>query len=281
MTPFRFAFRSLLYFVSAVLTITITLVLTASAVQAGKVTVKIVSRPAQAAAVAGWSQQLTVDATAALTGKPLAPGVTVPIWIGVNFAKHHIIPQTYLQAAAGLALLSDAGTQALRDRLVTSIRAISAGPAGGPPLAWNLGPVVWAPINLFEGPDGFYREDDPGEGGETKKPKSFDQARWALLQTALTSLTTGGKMAPSVYTTSTDYLNKMQKGGKTGFTMIVEAFEGLATYQRGQPGVSPFARTDWIDRSNQTINLDNLIVYVNSQVVARLAQARKQAYHLR
>ncbi|WP_299860400.1 hypothetical protein [uncultured Hoeflea sp.] len=257
------------------------LLMSAAAAHAGKITIQIVARPAQAAAVAGWSAQLEADAGAALAGKEMAPGVTVPIWIGVNFAKHHIIPQTYLQAVAGLAITSTAGNQGQRDRLVTAIRTISAGPAGGPPGQWNLGPVVWAPINLFEGPDGFYRSDDPGEGGETKKPKTFDQLRWSLLQDALKSLTNGGIMAPKSYTTTTDYLNKMQKGGKTGFEIIVEAFEALAAYRGGQAGVSPFSTTDWVGQGNRPIDLEDLIVYVNNLVVARLSQKMKNAYHLR
>lgn len=261
--------------------IALILLMSAAAAHAGKITIQIVARPAQAAAVAGWSAQLEADAGTALAGEEMAPGVTVPIWIGVNFAKHHIIPQTYLQAVAGLAITSTAGNQGQRDRLVTAIRTISAGPAGGPPGQWNLGPVVWAPINLFEGPDGFYRSDDPGEGGETKKPKSFDELRWSLLQNALKSLTNGGIMAPKSYTTSTDYLNKMQKGGKTGFEIIVEAFEALAAYRGGQPDVSPFSITDWVGQGNRPINLKDLIVYVNSLVVARLSQKMKNAYHLR
>lgn len=277
MRPIQFLFRMLLSLASAIIISAFSL----TAAQAGKVTIKIVPRPAQAAAVAGWSPQLTVDVAAALAGKALAPGVTNATWTGRNFAKHHIIPQTYLQAVAGLALLSDVGNPNLRDRLVTAIRAISAGVAGGPPAPWNLGPVVWAPINLFEGPDGYYRDDDPGEGGEKKRPRSFPLARWNLLQTALTSLNDGGKMTAQAYTSTTGHLNKMQKGGKTRFAMIVEAFEGLASYQGGQPGVSPFDRTDWVDTSNNHIVVADLIVYLNSEVVARLARAKKNAYHLR
>ncbi|MEM5473938.1 hypothetical protein WNZ14_19605 [Hoeflea sp. AS60] len=277
MTSLQFLYRLLLPMISAA----VISALAVTAAQAEKVTVKIVPRPAQAAAVTGWSPQLNTDVAAALTGKALAAGVTNATWTGRNFAKHHIIPQTYLQAAAGLALLNTVGDQSLRDRLVAAIRTISAGAAGGPPAAWNLGPVVWAPINLFEGPDGFYRSDDPGEGGEKTRPRSFDQTRWTLLQTALKSLENAGKMTAQAYTSSTDYLNKMQKGGKTGFGIIVEAFEGLANFQGGQAGVSAFARTDWVDNSSNTFVVADLIVYLNSQVVAQLSGAKKNAYHLR
>ncbi len=277
MRPLQFMCRLLLPMISAA----VMSALAVTAAQAEKVTVKIVPRPAQAAAVAGWSPQLTTDVTAALTGKALAAGVTNATWTGRNFAKHHIIPQTFLQAAAGLALLNTVGDQSLRDRLVAAIQTIAAGAAGGPPAAWNLGPVVWAPINLFEGPDGYYRSDDPGEGGEKTRPRSFDQTRWKLLQTALTALENAGSMTAQAYTSSTDNLNKMQKGGKTGFGMIVEAFEALANFQAGQPGVSALARTDWVDNSGNGFVVADLIVYMNSEVVAQLSGARKQAYHLR
>lgn len=277
MRPLQFLRRLLLPIISAAVMST----LAVTFAQAEKVTVKVLPRPVQAAAVAGWSPQLTKDVAAALKGKALAAGVTKATWTGRNFAKHHIIPQTYLQAAAGLALLNTVGDQSLRDRLVAALRTIAAGAAGGPPAAWNLGPVVWAPINLFEGPDGYYRSDDPGEGGEKKRPRSFDQTRWKLLQAALTALENAGRMTAQAYTSSTDNLNKMQKGGKTRFAMIVEAFEALASFQAGKAGVSPFARADWVDGSGKALVVADLIAYMNSEVVAKLSSARKQAYQLR
>jgi hypothetical protein len=251
-----------------------------------KVSIPIAPRPAQAAAVAGWSANLTglvAPPGGVLGGKVLAAGVTSASWIGINFAKHHIVPQTYLQVVAGLAINTSAGTDALRSRLTTAIKAIAAGAAGGPPNAWNLGPVVWAPVNLFEGPTGFLRSDDPGDGPEPNKPKSFDASRWKLLLTATAAVDgVKEKLSDTSFDTSTDSLNKQQSGGKTGFQKIVEAFEALATYVKtNNPTVSPFAAADWVNNAGTAINLADLIGYSNSQVVAVLVNAKKGAYQLK
>lgn len=247
-----------------------------------KVTVRLVARPAQAAAVNGWSGYLDTAAQNALNGKQLAPGQTRANWIGINFSKHHIVPQTHLQVIAGLAIHADAGTPELRTRLVTAIRAISAGAAGGPPAAWNLGPVVWAPINLFEGPTGSYRSDDPKDGGERTKPKSFDSTRWTRLQAVNTAITGLGSINGDVFETNTDSLNKMKPGGKTGFQLLVEAVEGLAALvEAGAVSVHPFAETDWVDAQSKAINLSNLIAYNNSLVQVSILDAKRNAYRLK
>lgn len=62
---------------------------------------------------------------------------------------------------------------------------------------------------------------------------------------------------------------------------IVEAFEALAAYRGAQAGVNPFSTTDWVGPGNRPIDLEDLIVYVNNLVVARLSQKMKNAYHLR
>ncbi|MFL5346456.1 MAG: hypothetical protein ACJ8AT_16845 [Hyalangium sp.] len=253
--------------------------------QAGrKVTVQLVARPTQAAAVTGWSAHLDTAAQNAIaaSGKPLVTGQTRATWIGINFSKHHIVPQTYLQVIAGLSINADAGTPELRTRLVTAIRGIAAGAAGGPPAAWNLGPVVWAPINLFEGPTGSYRSDDPKEGSENVKPKSFDNTRWTRLQAIKTALTGLGSINGEVFETNTDKLNQMQRGGKTGFQLLVEAVEGLAALAEAAPvPVQPFVETDWVDAQNKQINLSNLIGFRNSEVQVSLLDAKRNAYHLR
>lgn len=264
------------------LAVGLALCLVASPALAAKITIPIVARPAQPAAVAGWSGNLTTLAQNATNVPPNPlPGAQVPAWIGINFSKHHIIAQTNLQVVAALAINAQAGNQGMRDRLVAAIRTISAGAAGGPPAAWNLGPVVWAQVNLFEGPTGFYRSDDPGEGNETTRPRSFDQTRWTRLQTAMQAIgnvRTGG--SSSSFETSTDALNQQQTGGKTGFQKIVEAFEALAAFP-AHGTVSPFAAPDWVDNGNNAIQLSSLVVYNQSQIQIALAQAKKNAYRVK
>jgi hypothetical protein len=252
------------------------LLLAANTAFAGKVTVPIGARPAQPAAVDGWSGEVTAAAHTALTGKTMAAGDTEAQWIGINFSKHHILPQTYLQVVAGLSVEAQAGNADLRTRLVAAICRLAAGNAGGPPAAWSLGPVAWSPVNLFEGPTGFYRSDDPGEGGETSKPKSFDATRWQKLQTLKGAVDNLGAIAGAQFETSTDKLNKQQTGGKTGFQKLVEAFEAL-----DNAVVRPFTNTDWVSGAGGPFNVADLIVFRDSKVAVAISPSKKNGYKLK
>lgn len=245
----------------------------------GRIDLAITDRPAMPAAIV-WSLNIQNAADAALAAKN-PPGVAAPnsaAWIGVNFSRHHIIPQKYLQALYQMTLAPDQDIKNDDDKkqLVRSLEYIQA--AGYPALA--TGSVVWAPVNLFEGPTGVYRRDDPGSKPELKKPKSFDETRWAALQKVVTALEKVGRLNANGDRFEID-AKKLNKDA--GFVDLVSAVTALARLTRDtHPNPQAFLNTDWIDKESKALNLGNLIGFFNNAILTnQIIESRKSVYSLK
>lgn len=67
-----------------------------------------------------------------------------------------------------------------------------------------IGAISWLEYNIFKGPRGLSRSDDPSQLGEKVKPASFPKARWEKLDSLLKMYSTIGKKSAA---TKGDTLN--------------------------------------------------------------------------
>lgn len=245
----------------------------------GNINLPIAARPAQPAAIV-WSAHIQTAADVALRAKNLL-GQPVPntnTWIGTNFSRHHIIPQTSLQALYQLTQTSntDVTNDSTKQAITTALKKIQ--PAGYNVVA--LGGVVWAPVNLFEGPTGFFRSDDPGSAPEPNKPKSFDNTRWLTLKKVLGTLDAVGALSNDSSTFVVDAKKLNAQGGLTAIRDALAEMAQLVTDQRF--AVQPLAETDWIDNNSKAIDLADLIRFNNTTIVVDTpASGLKGSYRLK
>ncbi|AEK61454.1 hypothetical protein [Collimonas fungivorans] len=245
----------------------------------GLIELPIAARPDIPTAIT-WSAELLNAADTALAAKN-PPAAAVPNglnWVRTNFSRHHIIPQQYLQALVAITQApdsdiadADVGKVALRKAL-GKIRYPSAAPL--------LTGVVWAPVNLFEGPVGFLRSDEPGNDFELNKPRSFDEKRWDALRNVVHVMTVlEFSNEGSKFTVSAQTLN-----ARGGLARLTEAVVALAKYtDDNRVAIHRFSNTDWIDgRSLAAINLQDLVGYSSSLIVTdSLVASKKNAYRLK
>jgi hypothetical protein len=252
----------------------------------GQINLPIERRPSIATSII-WSQTIKDGALAALTAKTptgtAAPKPTaVDTWLGTNFARHHMIPQTSLQA---LYQLSQTGTDDVSDNadkqsLLKSLKTIQA--TGYPGVA--LGGVVWAPVNLFEGPTRFYRADDPADAPEPNRPKSVDNDRWLALQGVVGALNKIGVLnaAGDKFVVNAKVLNA--QGGLKELASAMKKLADYVTEHVAKSTVQAFLNTDWSDLRNgkRPLNLQDLVGYYDSKIVTdSILTARKAAYQLK
>jgi hypothetical protein len=245
----------------------------------GLIHLPIEGRPPIPTAIS-WSAELLNAANAALAAKnpPAAAMPSGTAWIGTNFSRHHVIPQQYLQALVGLSQAADsdiADTDANKLALQGALRKIRY-PSAAPLLTG----LVWAPVNLFEGPVGFLRSDEPGNDFELNKPRSFDEKRWNALRNVVDVMTVlEFSNQGSEFTVSAQTLN-----AKGGLAKLTAAVVDLAKYTQENPvPIHRFANADWVDgRSLSAINLQDLVGFSNSLIVTdSLVASKKNAYRLK
>jgi hypothetical protein len=248
----------------------------------GNIDLPIAGRPTAPAAI-DWSAGLKAAAQTALQNKtrPGYAAITagnVTIWVGTNFSNHHILPQTSLQALVQITQTSDDNISHTNQDWISigqSLATIGAGAAA--PLLTN---VVWSPVNLFEGPTGYLRSDDPKSGTEPNKPRSFNQARWAALQEVNTKLNAVGALSSDG---KKFVLNAKTLNAQGGLHNLADALKKLATVVANTaPTVQPFAADDWVDNNNRRLLLDDLVGYFeNALVFNSLLLPKQSAYKLR
>lgn len=235
----------------------------------GQINLRIDSRPSKPDSI-GWSGALAAAADTALHARaPNATATNIDNWIGVNFARHHVLPQTWMQALVKIteADNNDVCDRAIQQNILSSLKAIQVG--GREPL---LTGVAWAPINLFEGPNKDLRSDDPDEGPEPVKPASFDATRWSRLDAVKQQLKKLGAPNGQYFVLKADVLNA--QGGLRDLATALSELAKLAP----QPNPQPFLASDWVSTSDtrQAINFADLIGYYNNQVnYTSMVSARK------
>jgi hypothetical protein len=245
----------------------------------GDIQLPIQARPDMPAGIV-WSPALLNSATLTLAAKNL-PNHALPntnAWVGVNFSRHHIISQAYLQALVDISQAKDADipdADTNKQKLTAALNKIRL--PGGAAL---LTTVVWAPVNLFEGPTGFLRADDPESGFEGNKPASFDWNRWNALMGVIAALNNvDARNSGDTILVSAKKLNAQGGLGK-----LADAVSVLAEYaDQNHPTVQAFLNTDWVDTTNAgTLDLQNLVGYYNNDIVTNAPlQSKKSAYRLK
>jgi len=248
----------------------------------GVPTLPIAARPTMPTAYA-WSAALGNAAGTMLRAQqqppPTITAAEITQWTGVNFSRHHIIPQTYLQALVQLsgsaALSSCDAVKADRLVIASALQAIKH-PAAGAPL---LTAVAWAPVNLFEGPVSFLRGDDPGSMPEASRPKSFDQPRWAALKAVVAGMDQLGAMSQDGTAFVVTDKKLLTPGGS--YHAIAVALQALA--KLAQPAqAAAYANADWVDNNRQAINLKDIVGYIDSRIVITTPlQNKEHAYSLK
>lgn len=117
-----------------------------------------------------------------------------------NFTLHHIAPYRYA-CLVGLVLIKlheetvgTAGYNAVKSSTDSFVRRLLADESAGMDLAGfaaanqarprqlAITRFGWMGPNLFMGPEGSWRLDDPKHGPETLKPRSLNKVRWDALQ---------------------------------------------------------------------------------------------------
>jgi hypothetical protein len=87
---------------------------------------------------------------------------------GYSQTRHDILPQTYMQFLYDK--MSD--HPRYRQTLLTVCKRDHI----------ERDEFIYAPFNLFIGPDGSFRCDDPKEGIEAHRPQHFSEANWEVLE---------------------------------------------------------------------------------------------------
>jgi hypothetical protein len=241
---------------------------------------QIVARTAPPASI-GWSAGLTASAYAALAAAPNGAALQEDqkkVWIGTNFARHHVIPQRYMQTLWQLSRLDTSkcavldGDRALIAAALKKMQAVTT--------QADVGAVIWAPANLFEGPTGTLRGDDPASEIETVRPRSFDVARWTALKNVMAALQKIGALdTTGTWFVIRDIRDLTSPGGLHTLALAIDAI-ATATADVRQP--QPFSNTDWVDSNGQAIALRDLISYLNNRIVTdKTASGKVHAYRLR
>ncbi|MCY1073815.1 hypothetical protein [Archangium lansingense] len=164
---------------------------------------------------------------------PGVPGNVPPL------SNHHILSQRYMQL---IFRIKEFKGEADYFRRFTNINAMTWKNTATNKLAeW-----VWTPYNLFQGPTGQYRTDDPKSGIEQTKPHGLDGARWVALKMLAYTLFKHVKE---------DKLLKILAGEKVKFEVTdelhaelnrwLQAFHDAITEAHGNYAAYGFAGADW------------------------------------
>jgi hypothetical protein len=100
---------------------------------------------------------------------------------------------------------------------------------------------AWMGCNLFVGPSGTWRLDDPHEGAEERKPRSFPEGRWNNLHALHRFLDTYAYEFDDTAKTVSTVEIVLEEGGFVAG--LLERLEGLAAFGRD---AHPFTPDDWV-----------------------------------
>jgi hypothetical protein len=184
---------------------------------------------------------------------------------GGNFTLHHIIPYRYpffigfvfeqlIRTFPAWSTVPGGSGKELRRRMLavynrlvphnavtdTTLFALNAAGDRAPNLRVGHH-FAWMGVNLFVGPSGAWRMDDPHEGEETIKPQSFDAGRWGALHALKRFLDTYAYEFNDAAKTVTTIEIVLEEGNFV--SSLLGHLEGLAGYGRD---AHPFTPTDWI-----------------------------------
>lgn len=199
--------------------------------------------------------ELLAEGTYNVGSRKAAPQGLAMLRNGVSYTLHHILPYRYMCFIGYLA-------EIYRDQLLNVPQQDQAGwpenrqddvskkvallfatvcPFGGQQQDVRTR-FAWMAANLFQGPSGNYRIDDPGSEREQTKPHSLTISVWTALgqlETALdVKVTAWGSGANNTYTATT------KKWTVGSYIDLLKHTDSLI--QRGHGNALGFTDTDWI-----------------------------------
>ncbi len=99
---------------------------------------------------------------------------------------------------------------------------------------------AWMGVNLFIGPSGTWRLDDPKSSEETQRPQSFDVERWAAVHALKTFVDAFAEFDDNAHTVTTVKLDSESAGFLTGLLARLNALRSCGK------DAHPFTYDDWV-----------------------------------